>query len=726
MSRAGPPIAHSRNPAGERHLLLDHIGVVTEMATRFAEVFGAAELARWAGIWHDLGKFHPEFQQYLIDVDAPDSRRRRGPDHKAAGASLAGRHGGPLAHLIAGHHGGLRDEQAWLRPWLNEHMRSKRVAEALAIAREYLPAIEPVDPVQPPAWVRSPHTTEMFLRMVFSTLVDADFLDTEAHFDPERSAGRGDTPSVAALADEMERARSAISGRDTDAVNVARHEVYLDCLRAAASEPGFFTLTVPTGGGKTLSSLAFALRHAATHGLERVIVAIPYTSITDQTAEAYRGVFAHPRAVLEHHSAIEREDDEESQDTVWERLAAENWDAPIVVTTTVQLFESLLGARTGACRKLHNIARSVIVLDEAQTLPEHLLEPILDVLRELVAHYGVSVVLCTATQPALRENESFRGLPDVREIASDPEGLFARLRRVEYEWAGAGGATWTWERAAEEMRGSDQALAIVNTRANALALLDALDDPDALHLSTLLCGAHRRDVLATVRRRLDAGEPCRLIATQVVEAGVDIDFPLVLRALGPLDRIVQAAGRCNRAGRLERGRTVIFQPDEGSAPRGAYQTGIDLTAIMLAGDDLDFHNPAVYEEYFQRLHARVNLDVRDIQPARARFEFETVARRFRMIDEAGVPVLCPYWRGTEREGVVVDALDGLRNRRGNPRLLWRALQPYTVNVRQHAAQEHERNGLLVEVIPGLWEWRGGYDQVRGLEETGLAPQHLMV
>jgi CRISPR-associated endonuclease/helicase Cas3 len=343
--------------------------------------------------------------------------------------------------------------------------------------------------------------------------------------------------------------------------------------------------------------------------LDRIIVAIPYTSIIEQSVDVYRGIFGADN-VLEHHSAVASHDDPSdplSYREVWARLASQNWDAPIVVTTTVQLFESLFANRPSTCRKLHNIARSVVILDEVQTLPPELLTPILDVLQDLVDHYHVSVLLCTATQPALQDGPYLRGLREVREIIADPTQYFAALKRVRYELP-APGERWAWDRVATEMQSVDQGLAIVNTKQDALRLLDALDDPAAFHLSTLLCGAHRRDVLREIRRCLEAGEVCRVVSTQVVEAGVDLDFPLVLRALGPLDRIVQAAGRCNREGRLAAGRVVIFVPEEGTLPRGAYDTGAATALSLLSRPGADLHDPLLYRTYFERLYQVIPLD----------------------------------------------------------------------------------------------------------------------
>lgn len=510
-----------------------------------------------------------------------------------------------------------------------------------------------------------------------------------------------------------------------------RHEIYEACVQSASYPPGIFSLTVPPGGGKTRSGMAFALKHALAHGLDRVIVAIPYTSIIEQTADVYQGIFG-KMGILEHHSAVvtgQDTGDPLSYQEVWSRLASENWDAPIVVTTTVQLFESLFANRPSACRKLHNVARSVLILDEVQTLPPGLLAPILDVLQDLVEHYSVSIVLCTATQPALQDGPYLKGFKNIREIVSDPPRHFAALKqRVHYTLPSAN-ETWGWERVAAEMWDTNQCLAIVNTKSDALRLLDALNDPMALHLSTFLCGAHRRDVLDEVRRRLKTGEPCRLIATQVVEAGVDLDFPLVLRAVGPLDRIVQAAGRCNREGRLDTGRVVVFWPEEGKVPPGAYRIGTDTAISLLKRPQIDLHDPSLYRTYFELLYqafGNVGLDEKRIQHLRQGLDYPEVARQFRLIEDDTTAVVVRYKRLGSDRWEVDGLLGAIRQREETPRWALRQLQPYLVNVRTRLLQEYYKEGLLNEVTPGLWEWLGGYDLVRGLVVANRDPEELVI
>lgn len=723
--------AHSRNERGERHELIAHLQGTAELAERFAAAFASEAIARYLSLWHDIGKIHPRFQQYLLICEAQPAARGHGPDHKSAGALLAAQHLGPLGLVIQGHHGGLRSLSQF-QAWLERKRAEPAVQEALSAAREAFPALEPSGPLPLPAHAESaPSSAEFYLRMVFSALVDADFLDTERHFDPQRAARREREVDLADLWARFERDhRQRFADAPPTPVNRVRNEVLAACLAAAEQPPGLFRLTVPTGGGKTRAALAFGLRHALRHGLRRIVVALPYVSITEQTAQVYREIFAtsdhEAPVVLEHHSMVSSPDSDEGDfhpNELWSRLASENWDAPIIVTTTVQLFESLFASATSRCRKLHRLARSVIVLDEAQALPPQLLRPILDALRELCSAYGSSVLLSTATQPAFESIPEFSTVP-AHEIVPDPAPLFAALRRVQYDVRAQTALQWT--EVAELARAASQALIIVNTKRDALNLLDVLDDPQALHLSTLLCGAHRSRVIADVRRRLEAGEACRLVSTQAVEAGVDLDFPLVLRALGPLDSIVQAAGRCNREGRRRLGRVLVFRPAEGGLPTGSYRIGTELAAALLTGAALDPDAPTTLRSYFRQLYASVPTDREGIQALRERLDYPEVARRFRLIDDDQQAVAITRYGSPEERQLVGRLLDQLRRRQISPRLALRQLQPYLVNLRAHQAQRYERQGLIAPVLPGLGEWLGDYDPVRGLTGGDLPADDLII
>jgi len=727
-------IAHTPGPGNPAwHLLLDHILAVAEMARDFAQPFGGAALAEQVGLWHDVGKANPDFQDYLRRCHADPDHKGRGPDHKAAGALLAQRFFPPLALLVQGHHGGMSSKTD-LATWLEEKKQlTVSGTETLAIEaatnalRPLLPGIEPTERPQTPAYVRDERSAEFFLRMLFSALVDADFLDTEAHRNPQKGARRGSAITLATLLERFERNQSKLLG-GAGPVNQARDAMYAHCLAAAAHAPGLFRLAMPTGGGKTRAGMGFGLHHAVRHNKRRVIVAVPYISITEQTAQEYRAIF-HDHdderpIVLEHHSgadAARNEADDYRPDVTWSRLAAENWDAPIVVTTTVQLFESLFGSRTGKCRKLHRLADSVIILDEAQSLPTDLLTPILDGLRELCTNYGATVVLSTATQPAFDSVKIFKDLP-AYDIVPDAARYFTALSRVRYEWRTE--QPTHWSEIADMLSAEKQALVVVNTKGDALTLLDALgDDPVVLHLSTLLCGAHRRDVIAEIKRRLKNGEPCRLVSTQVIEAGVDLDFPLVLRALGPLDRIIQAAGRCNREGKLpEKGRVIVFLSEEGRMPPGVYRASTQITSSLIKAGPLNLDDPRAVGIYFQRLYHTFkdphgHLDKKGIQALRQDWNFAEVAQRMRLIEEDTEDVIVPYGDANAR-ATVQAAIAELRRQEGSARGALRRLQPYLVSVRTKAAEAYRRQGWIEPVLPesklALGIWRGVYDATRGL------------
>ena len=718
--------AHSSNPEGDWHDLIAHLRGTSTRARAFASVFGGAEAAAALGFWHDLGKFHPAWQSYLARAAAQPQLRGTGPEHKLAGALLASRETalGPLAIAIAGHHGGL-PALADLKSRLTESEDLPAAEEALRLAQAAIPDLAmQLNNTAPQAIVEGGRRVfEHYIRMVFSALVDADFLDTEEHFDATRTTARQATATTPqALLDRLMEDQQASFGGRTGAIAEARRAIFEACLDAADLPPGMFRLTVPTGGGKTRAGLAFALRHAAVHGLRRVIVAVPFVSITEQTADVYRGIFASLGAetVLEHHSGFQESGVEEDAgaSVIWSRLAAENWDAPIVVTTTVQLLQSLFAHRPSRVRKLHRIAGSVIVLDEVQSLPPRLLDATLEMLRDLTRYYGVTVVLSTATQPAFDVLPVFADA-QATDIVSDPGRWYDTLRRVEYDVRTA--PRQSWDEVAGWLRAEQQALAVLNTRADAIALLEALDDPAALHLSTLLCGAHRRAAIEEIRRRLKDKEPCIVISTQVVEAGVDLDFPAVYRALGPLDAIVQAAGRCNREGTLDRGRVVIFDPIEGGIPGGSYRPATDQAKRVLNEGGTDLDQLDVLERYYRGLLPLLATDPGDIQGRRDAFDYPEVAARYQLIeDDTEAVVITTYGTDAQRQRVA-GLLDDARAARGNPRRILREMQPYIVSVRRREVERLRALGTIEPVSPGLGIWRGEYDPVMGLVAGGESP-----
>lgn len=707
------------------HDLKHHLNKVAARAKKIADKFSAGELGYYAGLWHDLGKYNPAFQKYLEQCEAAsrsqDTEPRDRVPHAIYGAKLAIEQFEPLALLIAGHHTGLQtpgklgnDLENRVDPADYQTILQNAVSEALDLQ------ISTIAAQQLAALFQDEHSYELLLRLLFSCLVDADFLDTETHFDPEMATKRGSQISATELWQTLQTAQNKLLKQASNTtVNQVRSQVYQACLDAAQLAPGVFRLAVPTGGGKTRSGLAFALAHAVQHGLDRVIVAVPYTSIIEQTVEVYRGIFG-SEAVLEHHSAVKpdegNEEDARSRQAQ-ARLATQNWDATLIVTTTVQLFESLFANRTSRCRKLHNIVNSVIILDEVQTLPASLLKPILSVLKELCRQYRVTVVLCTATQPALEgETPYLEGFAagTVRDIVPKPMATqhFTDLSRVRYT---VPSEEWSWVEVAQNVQPHQQALVILNTRKDALAVLDELTTTDAdhiFHLSTLLCGQHRREVLQQVRDRLTNKQPCLLVSTQVVEAGVDLDFPAVYRALGPLDRIVQAAGRCNREGKLKdlqdnliKGQVIIFRPQDGKIPPGEYHKAFKETTILLQREDLNWDDPSIFETYFRRLYMGLDTDAQEIQKYREVFDFPEVATRFKLIPDDTTLVVIEY---DDRARDLVHRIRRYGLRSGD----LKALQPYLVNLRSHDFRETEE--LRELIAPGIWLWQGNYHSTRGI------------
>lgn len=728
MNKVTPKHIHfaAHTPPQDRpdawHSLSAHLNKVANLARHLASKFGAGDLGYYAGLWHDLGKYNPAFQRYLeqcheASISNASVPRSKVP-HAIYGAKLAAEQFQPLSPLIFGHHAGL-PHQTHMKNRLAEVDTTTYEAIIKAARTENIDLIITASAAQQLTNIAQDcFSFEVLLRLLFSCLVDADYLDTERHFSSEVAQQRGSGHSIAKLWKTLDLAQKRLVAQvDKTPVNQVREEVYQACLEAASQRPGVFRLAVPTGGGKTLSGLAFALSHAVENGLDRVIVAVPYTSIIEQTVEVYRSIFGHD-AVLEHHSAVlpdEKNDEDARSRQAQARLATQNWDAPLIVTTTVQLFESLFANRTSRCRKLHNIVNSVIILDEVQTLPVGLLEPILSVLKELCCQYQVSLVLCTATQPALEgETPYLKGFEagTVSDIVSKSlaKAHFAALRRVQYA---VPKEALSWAEVGQAVSQHDQALVILNTRKDALAVLDELttgeDSDHFFHLSTLLCGQHRRQVLNRVRERLDPHDPrpCILVSTQVVEAGVDLDFPVVYRAAGPLDRIVQAAGRCNREGcRTEKGQVVVFRPQDGKMPPGEYRKAFEETEILLKRENLNWDDPAIFNDYFHRLYQGLDLDSKGVQPYREAHDFPEVAARFKLIPDDTTAVLIGDYDDFVQDKVKQIKRYGLR-----PGDL-RTLQPYLVNLRDREFRETE--DLRELIAPGLWLWQGGYDKKKGI------------
>ncbi|WP_245855123.1 CRISPR-associated helicase Cas3' [Micromonospora wenchangensis] len=744
MSGKGILWAHSpAESSGRWHSLAEHLRGTAGLARRFAAPFGGGEVAYWLGALHDVGKASCSWQDKLSSVASTGGVV--GIDHKSLGTRIAQERGlGLFSGAIFGHHGGLVDSPM-LRAMLRQRLAtwSGEVASAERELAGLLPDL-PADlgVLVPQGWRGDPLVGEMALRLCYSALVDADSLDTAAHF--QVLSG----PRVRADADFghlykvfEQRRRVELSGRGDSPVAGLRERVYADCLAAAEREPGVFRLGAPTGAGKTLASGGFALRHAEKHGLRRVIVAVPFLTITEQNAAVYRRLLDEEGGepvVLEHHSQADFDDPDAGR---WARLAAENWDAPFVVTTFVRLFESLYARKPSAMRRVHRLANSVIVLDEVQALPHAMLAPILDGLRLLVRHFGATVLLSSATQPSFWALDEFKDVP-CTDLIHDTPRLVSELRRVRYEWQLDPQPTLS--DVADQAMGERSALVVVNTTADAKTVFERWSDSEpegaAWHLSTRMCPDHRRRVLAQVRTRLDRGERVLLVATQLIEAGVDVDLPVVFRAMAPADSLLQAAGRANREGRMaDGGRVVVFAPQDGGQPP-TYKTLVGCTGRQFGPGKADPDDVEALGRYYRNVYDTLTLADHQhvgqrIQHARKRWEFETVTdgpmdastkRRdrklaFRMIDDDAVNVVTPQGAETpelreELEQLIVD----LRHAPIRDLTKLRRLQPYTTNLHPSALRQTGVMALLrpilgTEVRRGaLVEWIGEYDPVTGI------------
>jgi len=732
-------------PEPEWQPLETHLRNAATLAAGFAATFDSEEWGRLAGLWHDLGKYQDEFQRRLHGESIS-------VEHAGVGARLAfeedqGR-GLALAFVIAGHHSGLTNLQTADTGTTHLVKRLKRNAEPLAACRPDIPTWinECRIPVFPkflesygPSHNRETETlrlrTEFWVRFLFSCLVDADRSDAASVGVSLGEDRRTDCATITELCHRCDDfidtlAKSIPANRKEHVLNHARADILHQCREAAKQAPGVFSLTVPTGGGKTLSGMSFALNHAEIHHLRRVIVVIPYTSIIEQNAAIYRQCLGKEN-VLEHHSNLDpqAERDQLGAELIRKhQLAAENWDVPVIVTTSVQFFESLFTSHPSKARKLHNIARSVIILDEVQTLPPGLLNPILDGLNQLTTNYGCSVVLSTATPPALAARERFeQGLMNVRNVISDSKALAEKLQRVTIEWPQERSSGLELPELASQLARQNRVLCVVHKRRDARELAQLLAEQTServFHLSALMCPAHRLQVIREIRKQLGSDGPCRVVSTQLIEAGVDLDFPVVYRALAGLDSIIQVAGRCNREGLLKSGRVVVFR-SMSKPPRGVPRTALDVTEVLLGECEgvIDTNDPAIFEEYFRRLYFNRTLDEKNIQANRRAFNFATVGRDFQMIEDGFTYTLVVPWEDAEER---VSRLRAALEHDLPTRDCLRALQPYTVNIYEKSFAALQKAAVLEEIIPGIYfvspTYKELYDDRYGLIDGDEAPR----
>lgn len=686
----------------------EHCTNTAKLAGSFASKFDCKSFGEKLGLFHDKGKDTPEFQAYIKNKSGyrPNPSAPAKAPHAAIGAKLAldcfPRWKQLIAYPILAHHAGLKDSDYAEKVFRETDVSSMDFEKQNA---------QPI----PPAWASKgnvqPFEVNHWVRLLASCLVDADRLDTERFQNPEQSNLRAKKKKLSELATLLDAYLEKL-GRDAQdtPVNRIRAGIQHTCINRSSDGPGFYSLSVPTGGGKTLSSLAWAMRHAMKNGKERIIVAIPYTSIVSQTADVFQGIFGKEN-VLEHHSAFEIAD-LNTEDITIHDLATENWDYPIIVTTNVQLFESLYASKAGRFRKIHNVCNSVLILDEVQSLPVEFLRPILEALETYNHLFGVSVLFTTASTPVFDRDifwhgeELLRGLPSIHEIIPKEMDLAKKLQRVAIHFDDGESS---YADIAERMSRYGQCLCVTNTRSNAREIFKELPgDVQKIHLSRLMCPRHIKTKIDEIKRLLKLGSTVRVVSTQLIEAGVDIDFPVVFRERSGLDSIIQAAGRCNREGHLPKGDAYVFSFDH--IPRGFMQRADNARRAL--GKDRDWFNPQTMREYFMHLYERVpSFDVKHIHESLQyipNMQFETAAENFRLIQDDSMNVIVPY-EGFDKP------LEALLNR-WKSYSIEKELSQYCVAMRKHDFDDFRAKGLIEEVCDGIYRL---VDANRYNEETGL-------
>lgn len=717
-------IAHRREDDSEPQKLKTHLEDTASMAKKFADSFYNGDYAYACGLLHDIGKYSREFQNKIIN----NSNAR--VDHSTAGAIEINQEfvlmGKLLAYCIAGHHGGLPDggskSDTVIETTLNGRLKRARQLHDYSCFKKEIntheclperpPNIEPLN--------KGGFSLSFFIRMIYSCLVDADFLDTERFMDKGK-VDRNANYDYLFFDKKLDTHIKAFKDTERE-INQKRAEILNCCLKKAQGERGLYTLTVPTGGGKTISSLAFALKHVLEHKMERIIYVIPYTSIIEQTGKVFKEILGQEN-VLEHHSNFDFKDDE---DLILHKLklSSENWDIPVVVTTNVQFFESLFAHKSSRCRKLHNIANSVIIFDEAQMLPTPFLTPCLMAISELVRSYRSTCVLCSATQPSLKER--FPKEITISEICENTEDLYEFFRRTRVISRGE----METKQIAEELNSCDQVLCIVNNKKHAKEIYSALRGEGVFHLSTRMCPKHRSDVLGEIKQRLKDGLPCKVVSTQLIEAGVDVDFPVVYRAMAGIDSIVQAAGRCNRENKLKIGVVNVFEPESKYTQNmpSSIKRPIEVAKGIMARFE-DILSPQTIQSYFKDLYdfeGEAGLDIHGVfqemeqgaERSNFNFNFKQIADQFKLIDENTVPIIIGFDKEAEELIHKLRYVDKYKS-------ILRAIQPYSVNVYENEFNAMNGAGLIEIANDGIYILRDikKYNEKTGLEfstESGVA------
>ncbi|MBP6871908.1 MAG: CRISPR-associated helicase Cas3' [Bacteroidales bacterium] len=707
-------IAHSKNGSGKEHILTDHLEGVAAQLENFLKYLPYKKIFKVTGLFHDFGKYQPAFQRYLRE-----GGKRGSVPHAAWGAALCKEYGQiEAAFAIDGHHKGLPDIGDLKTDLYQFSEPDNEIYRETKEVFYNQNALSDKDLQYSDTNLRGTDK-ELFIRILFSALTDADWLDTERHFNNSISEiRRSKILDPDYLLGKIEK---EILGKSKEGyINQLRNEVRNYAIGKAKSETGFYAMTLPTGMGKTLASLSWALHHAKHNSLKRIVIALPYISIIDQTAKELKRIFGE-EWVLEHHSNFYEDDeanlsiaDESVKDEAYaKRLATENWDFPIIVTTSVQFFESLFSNKPARCRKVHNIAQSVVIFDEVQTLPKELVLPTLSMLRNVQKLMQTSILFCTATQPAFEKSEYFNGIESIQPLVENPKEVFNATRRVNYLSVNNYEPVSIDELSTSVLEQVSSTLCIFNTKRQALLFFNALKNEvncHVFHLSTSMFPAHRKRVIEEIRNSLKKSERILVASTQLIEAGVDFDFPCVYREISPLESIIQSAGRCNREGKMnEPGKVFIFSLKEASAPNRQYRSLAEFANGLYKGKEELLFDHGFFGEYYRKaFRLFIPDDIKNIEASRQGFNFRTVADAYHLIENQTTPIF-----------ILSDESNDLYQRiRHKPVLSrddYRAMQQYSVQVYDNFLKGNI--GKLGKEPQGYWIWHGHYDSDFGLSNN---------
>ncbi|KAF0219729.1 MAG: metal dependent [Geobacteraceae bacterium] len=719
--------AHSENDNNEKHLLSKHLHETAQLAESFACKENYKPIFKMTGLLHDFGKYQPAFQSYLIN-----GGRRGSVPHASWGAGYARIHKILEASIaIDGHHKGLPDNSAWKSD--TESYKRGEVSDFEGIVKCFLcdtrvneAEIKPSEAIS----FAEPFQREIFTRYLFSALTDSDWLSTEEHFEPEKSAMRPERElPIDLMIDklEMEFLKKSKEGEINQLRNMARDQA----VNKASLSSGFYSLALPTGMGKTLTSLAWALRHAKQNGLKRIIIVLPYINIIDQTAQDLKRILGE-EWVLEHHSSYnegKKDGGDKKEDLTLEQirkqLACENWDYPIIVTTTVQFFESLFSNKPSKCRKVHNIAESVVIFDEVQSLPKEVIVSTLQMLMDVQAVMRSSFLFCTATQPAFEKRPRFDGINSICPLIAEPGVLYDKTRRVEYHLL-EDLAPVDYGRLSEVVvENDDSTLVIFNTKKAALEFHNAMKAlgnwEHRYHLSTSMCPAHRKEVVKKIRADLAEKKKILAVSTQLIEAGVDFDFPVLFRAMAPLEAVIQAAGRCNREGNLiGYGKVFLFKLQDGGMPDKTYAACAGYAEELIKADINQLYRHDVFEKYYADVvDLYVEPDKYGINNARKEFNFEIVNDIYHIIKDGSEGIFIYNYNEESRQ-----LLHSLQYKEFLSRDDYRNMQPYTVQVYENFIF---RNREDIKIMPqGFKVWYGNYDPATGVSVAPMEADNYVV